>query len=263
MINSTPKFQRKKIVVTLVILFFISLVIFLFKTSPPVTFLQGAVQAAFSLPKSALYSMGKNDGRNDSHLAKKIEALEKKMVDYQILKQDNIALKSQFDISGETSRNLIATKIVGFQGDNKTPQELIINVGSKDKVTKGMSVIFQNYFIGKIDLVSSNYSVVVTPFSSKLRVLAKYPETNANGIVIGQNDFMLFDGVVITDTLKKDGLIVTKGEVNRSGVGVVPDLIIGKITSISKNETAPFQSAEISPLVNYSTMSNVFVISQM
>jgi cell shape-determining protein MreC len=126
-----------------------------------------------------------------------------------------------------------------------------------------MTVIFQKYFIGKVDSVSRNYSVVITPYNSKLRVLAKYPETNANGIVVGQNDFMLFDGVVITDQLKKDGIIVTKGEVDRTGVGVVPDMIIGKIVSISKNETAPFQSAEIAPMVKYSTLSNVFVIAQM
>lgn len=263
MITSSPKFQRKKIIVTLVIIFIISVVIFFYRNSPPVRYMQGVVQTIFSYPKSLLYSIGKNGGKDDSVLLKKNQELEKKLVAYEILRQDNIALKSQFDVSGETSRNLTAAKIIGFQGDNKTPHEFIINVGEKDKVKKGMTVIFQNYFIGKVETVSRNLSVVITPFNSKFRVLARFPETNADGILVGRDDLMLFDGVVITDQLKKDGIVVTKGEVDKSGVGVVPDLIIGKIASISKNETAPFQSAQITPMITFEKLSNVFVISQM
>lgn len=263
MINSTPKFQRKKIVTTLMILLGVSILVYIYRDTKLVLALQGVVQSVFSAPKSALYAVGKDNGANASSLEKRVQELEKQLVEYHLLKQDNIALKSQFDISGETTTSLIAAKIVGFQGDNKLPHEFIINVGEKDSIKKGMTVIFQNYFIGKVDQVSSNFSVVITPYSPKMRVLAKYPETNANGIVVGQNDLMLFDGVVITDRLENGGIVVTKGEVDRTGVGVVPDMIIGKIQSISKNETAPFQSAEIVPMVEYSNLSNIFVIAQM
>lgn len=263
MINSSPKSQRKKIVISLVLAFFLSILVYVNRNSSPVVVMQGIVQSIFSIPKSRLYAMGKSEGKDDPRLVKKIQELEKKMVDYQLLKQDNAALRNQFQISGETSQNLVAAKIVGFQGSSKNPQEFIINVGEKNGIKKGMTVMFEKYFIGKIENVSKNFSVVTTPYNQKLRVLAKYPETNANGILIGQKDFMLFDGVVITDALKKEGIVVTKGEVDRTGVGVVPDLIIGKIASISKNETAPFQSAEIIPMINYSSLSNIFVISQM
>ncbi|MDO8269214.1 MAG: rod shape-determining protein MreC, partial [Candidatus Levybacteria bacterium] len=198
MITSSPKFQRKKILITLVIVFIISVLTFFYRNSPPVRYMQGAVQTIFSYPKSLLYSIGKNEGKDDSILLKKNQELEKKLVAYEILRQDNVALKSQFDVSGETSRNLTAAKIIGFQGDNKTPHEFIINVGEKDKIKKGMTVIFQNYFIGKVDAVSRNFSVVITPFNSKFRVLARFPETNASGILVGRDDLMLFDGVVIT-----------------------------------------------------------------
>jgi len=58
-------------------------------------------------------------------------------------------------------------------------------------------------------------------------------------------------------------VILTKGEVGSDGIGVVPDLIIGKITSISKNETSPFQSAEVMPVIDFSKLTNVFIIAQM
>ena len=143
------------------------------------------------------------------------------------------------------------------------PSELIINAGIRDGVKKGMTVIFQKYLIGKIESLSQNYSVVITPINPHFKVLAKLPETNANGILIGKNDFMIFDGVVITDTLKKDGIVVTKGEVDQKGIGIFPDIILGKISSISKNETSPFQSAEVVPIIDYSKLIDVFIIAQM
>lgn len=263
MIISSQKSQNKKILITIAAFLFLAVVVVLNKDSFPVKFIQGLSQTLFSIPKSTIYAVGKSESNNDPKLLKKIKDLEKKIVDYELLKQDNIALKSQFLVSGDTSQNLIAAKIIGIQGSHKNPVELIINAGEKSGVKKGMTVEFEKYFVGKVEKVTSQYSVILTPYNSNLRVLAKYPKSNASGIVFGQKDFILFDGVIITDTLEKDGIIVTKGEVDKNGVGIVPDLLIGKISSISKNETAPFQSAEIESLVDFSKLSNVFVVSQM
>lgn len=264
MINSTPKFQKRKLVTTLFILLLLSVVVYFYRNSQPVAFVQGFVQSLFSVPKSTLYAVGKNENVSaDSLIDRKIREMEKKIVDYQILKQDNEALKNQFNSYGETSLNLTAAKIIGFQGEGRTPNEFIINVGRKNKIENGMSVVVDRHLVGKIIIVSQNYSVAITPFHPDFKVLAKFPETNANGILVGQDDLMLLNGVVITDTLKQDGIIVTKGEVNRLGIGVVPDLILGKIESISKNETAPFQGAQIAPLIDYGKLTNVFVIAQM
>lgn len=262
--NQNFRNQKKSILFTVIFLGFVSILTIVYKKSPPVLFMEGVVQNIFSLPKSILYAIGKNDyDKKITILTKRNLELEAKMTDYNILKQDNDALKSQFVTSGETTQSLVAAKIIGFQGSSKIPSQFIINAGSAQKIEEGMSVIFGKYLVGKVVVVSQNYSVVTTPFSDKFKVLAKLPETNANGILLGRSDFMLFDGVVITDTLKKDGVIVTKGEVDSRGIGVVPDLIIGKITSISKNETSPFQSAEVMPLIDYPKLIDVFIISKM
>lgn len=264
MTGSSSKFQRKKIVIGIFVFALLSLTVFVFHNSKPVLFFQGFIQSAFSVPKNVLYSLGKNERDSKIYsLTQKNLKLEQKMADYALLKSENEALKSQFSISTDTSQNLISAKIIGFQGSSKNPTNLIINAGLKDKVKIGMAVIFERYLIGKIDTVSQDYSVVMTTLNPQFRVLAKLPETNANGIILGRNDFMFLDGVVITDTLKKDGIIVTKGEVDDKGIGVLPDLIIGKISSIFKNETAPFQNAEVIPIIDYSKLTNVFLISQM
>lgn len=264
MINSSSKNKKKKIVITLLVLGFFSFLIFFYKDSAPVSFFQGSVQSIFSAPKSLFYSLGKKEREDEvKKLKEQLAGLQQKMADYELIKRDNEALRSQFDENGETSLSLVSAKIIGFIGENTKPSELVINAGKKQGIVKGMTVVFQKFLIGKISDVSQNYSVVETIYNPKFQVLAKLPETNANGIVLGQNDLILFDGVLITDTLKKDGIVTTKGEVDKNGTGVIPDMIIGKVVSISKRETAPFQSAQLMPLIDYSKLTNIFIVKKM
>jgi len=71
------------------------------------------------------------------------------------------------------------------------------------------------------------------------------------------------DKVVITDELEKGHLIVSKGEVEKNGIGIPPDLIIGKIKSVNKSDNKPFQNAEIESLINYSQLEVVFVLIEL
>lgn len=220
------------------------------------------MQSVFSLPRASIFWFFKKEDSRDVILKmhKEIIALNRKVVDDELLIRENEALKSQFESSGSLSLSLVAAKILGFTGGNKLPETLVINVGQKNGIKKGMAVIFQKNLVGKISAVSQNFSVVDTVLNPNLQLLAKLPETNANGILEGKKDFMLFDRIVITDTLKKNAGVVTKGEVNEEGVGIFPDLIIGKITSISKKETSPFQSAQVLPVIDISRLTDVFVI---
>lgn len=220
------------------------------------------MQSVFSFSRTSIYAFPRKDKTTDAtvKMQNEIIALHRKVSDYELLARENEALKSQFEASGSLSQSLLAAKILGFTGSNKMPETLVINVGQKNGIKKGMAAIFQKNLIGKISAVSQNFSVVDTVLNSNFQVLAKLPATNAYGILEGKKDLMLFDRVVITDTLQKDADVVTKGEVNDIGVGIFPDLIIGKITSISKKETSPFQSAEVSSIIDLSRLTEVFVI---
>lgn len=264
MINSSSKPHRKKAFSVIIILLILSVLIFIYKDSTPVAFLSGTIQQIFSGPKGFIYALGKNENSHEiSDLKRKNEQLVQRIADYEQLKNENIALRSQFAISGDTSPSLVATRIIGFQGSGKFPEEFIVNVGENDGIKKGMSVIFQKYLVGKVEQVGQKYSVVVTPFSQKFKILAKLTTTGANGLLIGQNDFMLLQGVLITDTLSKDAIVTSKGEVDGEGIGVLPDIIIGKVVSVSKNETAPFQSAQVQTVIDFSKLTNVFIIAKL
>lgn len=260
--KSTSKRKRTLLVIT--VFLGISLALYFYRGFGLIQFFQGAVQSVFSSPRALLYSL-RGDSRQEEllNLLKKNEELTSRMVDYELIKRENEALRSQFQISEDYSQSLMSAKIVGFLGQRTMPNAFVINVGENHNIQKGMNVISNKYLVGKVEEVSLNYSVVYTIINDKFQTLAKLPETNANGIIVGHQDFMIFDRVVITDTLKKDGIVVTKGEVGQNGIGILPDIIIGKIRSVSKNESQPFQSAEVVPIVDFSRLTNVFVIQSL
>lgn len=261
---SKKPFSKKNIVYTVLVFLAVSAVLFMLKNSPFVEFIQGEMQKGVAYHKAIVYSFGKEDEISTvSKLQKELQSLNEKVVDYELIKRDNIALRSQFETSGESTFALTHARILGFTGDNNLPETLVVNVGLQDGVKVGMAVIFEKYLVGKISKTSLNYSVVTTVLNPKFQTLAKIPATNANGIIFGSREFMLLDRVVITDKLEDGGNVVTRGEVDEKGIGIYPDLIIGKISSISKNETAPFQSAQVTPIINFSKLTSVFVVVEM
>lgn len=256
--------RRKKTLFVIVIFLALSLLVYFYKDFETIRFFQGVAQKVFSSPRAMLYSL-RGDSRQKEllDLLKKNEELTSKMVDYQLLKRENDALQSQFQSSGSYSQSLVSAQIVGFLGQRSMPTAFVINVGEVQNIQKGMNVISNKYLVGRVEKVTKNYSVVYTILNDKFQTLAKLPETNANGIIVGHSDFMIFDRVVITDTLKKNGIVVTKGEVGSDGIGILPDIIIGKISSISKDESQPFQSGEVVPILDFSRLTNVFVIQSL
>lgn len=254
------RFTKRKVIILLVTFILLSLIVYLYAQSPIAKNLQGVVQGVFSKPKEFIYSL-RHSEEKESDIKKENKKLSEKLVNYELMKRENDALKSQFDISSDYSQGLVGAKIVGFLGERALPTAFVINAGEDQKIQKGMPVISDKYLVGKIEKVSKKYSVVITPLNPNFSTLAKLPETGAQGILVGSEEFMVFDRVVITDNLEEGGIIVTKGEVKENGIGILPDIIIGKIKSISKNETSPFQSAQVLPIINYSRLLTVFIIT--
>jgi len=96
-------------------------------------------------------------------------------------------------------------------------------------------------------LNNSNLSSVTLLTNSSFLFTAKTLQTK-RWSVKGKAREVILDNVVLSDSLKKDDLVLTKGDVNAQNVGFPPDLTVGKIASVSKNPSDLFQKAEIQPL---------------
>lgn len=249
---------------SIIILFLVlSILVFAAKDSPPFSFFETAVQRIFATPRAALYLLKTKIGEGNGEIARvKLENREliEKMVDYEFLKKDNEALRSQFENSPINLKNLLAARVVGFSGNTSLPTMLVIDKGRKNGVVSDMTVIVNKNFVGRVEQVGESYSKIILPTNKSFKALGKTQDRGAGGVIAGKEDFIIFDQVVITDDLKKGDIVLTSGELELTGIGIQPDFIVGKISSIQSIPSKPFQSAKIDSLVDYSRFSWVFIV---
>jgi len=239
------KLMRNKKVAIFIFLF-LSLIIFFFRDSvvlrPVTSFFQSSVTGI----RGAIFSSRISD---ESDLVKQNRELSEKLSGLEIIERENIALRSQFEENSEQPFELMPAKIVGYRGRG-VYESFLIDAGDDDGIRTGMAVIVGNTLVGNIHKVSQRISEVQTTLHPEFSTLVKYPKTNARGIIRGFNSYLILDNVLITDSLDQDGIVVTMGEVDNSLVGIPSNLSVGKIDSIEKIETASFQTAQVSPLVD-------------
>lgn len=255
--------MQKKTTIVIGVLIFFCIVIFFARSTPPILFTSGVFQNLFSIPKSFIYDFRGNGSQESGQIKKLIEEnknLSKKLLEFERIKKDNDAFRSQFETEQAKQYKLLPAKVIGFGGSFSNPTTLVIDKGTSDGVKKDMAVISDNNLVGKIGEVSQNYSQLILPVSKKFMTLGKTSEGQLLGVVSGTGDFIFFDRVETTKTLTNGETVLTKGEVNSSGAGVPPDFVIGKISSVNKNESLPFQNAKIESIIQFSRLYTVFVV---
>ncbi|MBP7832689.1 MAG: rod shape-determining protein MreC [Candidatus Levybacteria bacterium] len=190
------------------------------------------------------------------------EKLKEQLLQMNAIKKDNIALRSQFEDSVISPQILIPSKIVGFKGSPQNPTGFVLDQGARSGIKKGSPIIVGNQLIGKIYQVNEYFSEVMLVIHKDFTTLAISGEHDSPGIITGFDEFMIFDHVTITDTISKNESVLTKGELNSTGIGIPPGLVIGKITRVDKSDTQPLQSAVVEHMIPFNSLSTVFVIKQ-
>ena len=179
------------------------------------------------------------------------------------LEKENQALRDQFQTSKISSRKLLPAQVVGrpsFIPGESSVTEFVIDKGEADGLKEGAIVVYKDSLIGRIVQLSSHLAVVRLVTDAQMLLTAKTMKTSALGVLKGQGgETMLLENVVLSDKLEQNDLVQTKGDVDKTGDGFPPDLVIGKIISVKKVSSALFQVAEVRSLVNFSHLDMVFV----
>jgi len=178
---------------------------------------------------------------------------------------ENIALKSQFETASENSKNLLPSKVIGFPGfipGISLPDYLIIDKGLRSGVVKGDAVISNNFLVGKIVETYPDFSRVELITNEKSTFTSKVAgKKDLNGIIRGQGkDNLILDNVLLNQEIKKGDDVLTKGDKDEKGKGYPPDLMVGKIINVEKNQSDLFQRAEVISPVDFKNLEMVFVM---
>ncbi len=199
---------------------------------------------------------------SETQLQQENKNIVQKFVQYKRIEQDNAALRDQFQIGKIQAKHLLPAHIVGEPGFvTDMIEHIIIDRGSDDGVKEGMVIVYKDNLLGKVIKTTSGFSQVAVISNDDISFSAKTLQTNALGVIKGQGSgTIIFDNILLNQTLKKNDLVVTNGDIDINGSGYPPDLIVGKVTGIQKIPSALFQKANISSLVDITKLSMVFVM---
>lgn len=246
---------------------FLSILIFgLSKTG----ILNGAVsvlgKATAPLQSITFQSFNVFRGAGNSSKVKVIEEtnreLLKQLVGQQALKAENDALHDQFQVANPRSKNLLPARIVGapsFIPGVTEPSSFIIDKGTSDNISVGDAVVFKDNLIGKIGQVNMYFSKVFLITDRSSLISAKILGKGTDGVINGEGKQMILNNVVQSSDLKISDIVVSKGDLDLKGRGYPPDLVIGKVMSVKKTPSALFQKAEVASLIDFSSLSIVFI----
>jgi len=142
-------------------------------------------------------------------------------------------------------------------------QTFTIDRGTKDGLQKNMVVLAAGGLCGRVSEVWYSSATVVALIDDTFSVSAQGSRTGDTGIVRGDIALQL-EGKCRMDFIDAEAKIVEGDEIVTSQLSSMypPGITIGTVLSVSRN-TNGTQSAIIQPTVNFTHMSNVFVITEI
>lgn len=151
----------------------------------------------------------------------------------------------------------VASSVIG-RDTSPFIQYIIIDHGSDDGIQHGMPVVTQSGLVGRVDAVNARAARVqlITDSASSVNVRIKSKEGDMVlvGSVTGDLSLQMIPQSI---TLRPGDLILTSG----LGGSFPSDMIVGQVVSVRKLETDLFQTATVQPVVDFSNIRAVLVIT--
>lgn len=202
-------------------------------------------QYSVTLPFLANQRIQKLQQENDS--------LRSQLAKSQQLKKENEDLQKQLGVAKDSPQKLLLAHVLS------TGTYFIIDKGSNDGLREGMTVMTQNMYVGKIFRVQPNVSRLLLPIETESVIAAVNQNKTAKGLVRGNGSSMSISEVLLSEILNQKDVLVTVGSVDDKGIGIRPDLELGKVIEVKKSENKLFQEASIEPSIKYKELTDVFI----
>lgn len=195
-------------------------------------------------------------------LQKENEELRSKLVDYEKTLHKLEAYEEFLEIKEENPDFSFVPSQIILRDTSDIYGSFTLNKGASDGVQVGDPVIYSNSLVGLVVSVNENNCTVSTLFSPEINVSAYEIHTREDcytesGISSATGAFIRLSGLTKTTAVVSGGMVCT------SGIGGIypKDLIIGTVREIKTDETGLSVYAIIEPDINYSKLTDVFIIT--
>jgi rod shape-determining protein MreC len=168
---------------------------------------------------------------------------------------ENDNLRAMLDLKKNTQQTLIIAEVVG-----KITAEmrgyLTLNKGEQQGVKAGMAVQTDRGLAGHVLATSDNYSLVQMILNRDTRIAVKVERTRIDGIIVWEGgEYLLLKNIAKTQDIRAGDMIVTSGFSSM----FPSDVYVGRITDVSDEPNSLFRRITVTPMVNFSTLEQVFV----
>ncbi len=187
-----------------------------------------------------------------------VDKLTAQSVQWQELALENQRLRKLLSLPQSKSLTTAAALVVGKDSSNWTKTALI-NKGKIDGIQKDMPVVLGANLVGKVSDVAANSSKVTLLLDFNSKTPAKVLRTREEGIVFG----IVQAGQSLCRIKYIQGDIQIGDQIISSGLGEIypKGLLIGEVISVEEEQEKLYKTAEIRPVVDFSTLEELMVIT--
>jgi rod shape-determining protein MreC len=148
-------------------------------------------------------------------------------------------------------------RVIGYEPNNFM-SVLIVDIGRRDGVRKGMPVVTERGLVGHVHKVGANWAKVLLVIDPSSSVAALAQSSRAPGLVSGRlGQDLVMDYIPQEETVSVGDVILTSG---MSG-NYPKSLLIGQVLEVEQRDIDPFQRAIVRPSVNFEKLETVLVIT--
>ena len=176
------------------------------------------------------------------------------------LRRENQQLRQQLDFQQAQPTYDIASAEVIKNDHESSKKECTINKGKGDGLAKGMAVTSpEGLMVGMITDVTSHTALVTFIIDDSIHVSGVVQENGEQGIVVGawqESKRLLMREVDKNAKIAQGQRIVTGNLTN----GVMPNLLIGYVYSVQKEDVSDTQVIELVPYAAFDTLRTVNIV---
>jgi rod shape-determining protein MreC len=148
-------------------------------------------------------------------------------------------------------------RVIGAE-PNSLLSILIIDVGKRHGVGKGMPVVTERGLVGHIQAVGTNWAKVLLIIDPSSSVAAIVQSSRAPGIVSGRlGQDLVMDYIPQTDSVSVGDIVLTSG----MGGSYPKALVIGQVLEVQRRDIETFQRAIVHPSVGFERLETVLVVT--
>ncbi len=148
-------------------------------------------------------------------------------------------------------------KVIGSEPNNFMAV-LILDVGRRDGIRKGMPVVTERGLVGHIRSVGPNWAKVLLIVDPSSSVAALIQSSRASGVVSGHlGRELTMDYIPQGESVSVGDVVLTSG----MGGHYPPSLVIGQVVEVQRHDVDTFQRAVVHPSVDFGKLETVLIIT--